>query len=58
MEIKSAIGTLALVMSSRAPHFFWAQFHIAKGTSLEGAGEFSPGPYVAGPQHVELFLGT
>jgi hypothetical protein len=57
-SILTGFGTLAAVVSSWAKHFFFTQFHIARGTSLQGAGEFSPGPYGNSPETVQLFLGT
>ena len=57
-SILTGFGTLAVVVSSWAQHFFFTQYHIARGTSLQGAGEFSPGPYGTDPAAVQLFLGT
>lgn len=57
-SILTGFGTLAVVISSWARHFFFTQYHIARGTSLEGAGDFDPGPYGIGPEAVRLFLGT
>jgi hypothetical protein len=57
-SVLTGFGTLAVVISSWARHFFFTQYHIARGTSLEGAGEFAPGPYGTAPESVQLFLGT
>lgn len=57
-SVLAGFGTLAAVISSWARHFFFTQYHIARGTSLDGAGEFDPGPYGIAPESVQLFLGT
>ncbi|WP_254766026.1 hypothetical protein [Salinilacihabitans rarus] len=57
-SILTGFGTLAVVASSWARHFFFTQYHIARGMSLAGAGEFHPGPYGAAPEAVHLFFGT
>ena len=57
-SILAGFGTLAVVISSWAQHFFFTQYHIARGISLDGAGEFGPGPYGIGPESVQLSLGT
>ena len=49
-------GRLAAVANARAGHRVWALFHVARGTSLEGGGSFSPGPYGADPAGTEISL--
>lgn len=57
-SILAGFGTLAAVVSSWARHFFFTQYHVARGTSLEGAGEFDSGPYGTAPEAVQPFVGT
>ena len=57
-SILAGFGVLAAVVNSWAQHFFFTSYHIARGTSLEGAGEFAPGPYGTAPESVNIFLGT
>jgi len=57
-SVLAGFGTLAAVVNSWAPHFFFAQYHIARGTSLTGAGSFDPGPYGVAPASVRPFIGT
>lgn len=56
-SVLAGFGTLAAVISSWARHFFFTQYHIARGTS-RWRGEFDPGPYGIAPESVQLFLGT
>lgn len=57
-SILADFGTFSLIVSSWTRHFFFTLYHIVRGTSLEGVGEFNPGQYGAGSASVDLFVGT
>jgi len=58
-SILAGLSLLAEVVNEWLHHFFFAAFYIAKGVMLEGAGEFSPGPYYPqGPEAAQIFIGT
>lgn len=51
-------GTVSAVLNAWAVHFFFAAFHLARAETLEATGSFDPGPYVAGPRFVRIFVGV
>jgi len=58
-SILTGLSLLAEVVNEWLHHFFFAAFNIANGVMIEGAGEFSPGPYYPqGPEAVQIFIGT
>ncbi len=58
-SILAGLSLLAEVLNEWLHHFFFAAYNIAKGTMLEGAHEFAPGPYYSqGPEAVQIFIGT
>jgi hypothetical protein len=57
-SVLTGLSLLSIVLNEWAGHFFYTLFYIARGESLEGAGDFFAGPYGTTPEATQIFVGT